>query len=58
MNEDAFARASDASEQLVAMVAGFKANMIEAGFSERIAEAGALEYLKMLMAATSRGGIT
>ena len=53
MDAKDFGEIADATDQIVAMVTGFKTQMMEAGFSIKIAEAGALEFLKMLMAATS-----
>jgi hypothetical protein len=53
MDAKDFGEIADATDQIVAMVTGFKTQMMEAGFSIKIAEAGALEFLKMLMAAAS-----
>jgi hypothetical protein len=53
MESKEFGELADATDQIVSLVAGFKAKMVEAGFSERIAEASSLEFMKMLMAGAS-----
>jgi len=54
MDTDSFAQMADATEGVVALVAGFKAKMIDAGFSVKIAEAAALEFWKMLIANSAK----